>query len=1009
MKYFYKVSFSIFFWLSLTNICFTNNTSANNEQGHNLNDTKRNILWDHNNCSVYPLQDACQKLGAFDVTKKEQVEGDGYSYKSQSDDDRIEEITKIARFPSSVSTAINNCETNNINSDFCNCLVEKADNPQVELASANSWLDDCNQTQIVENTLNPQEIATEGTTTPEKPAAEEPAEEEPAAEEPAEEEPAAEEPAEEEPAAEEPAEEEPRGRRGVASSVNIGDLSCDRPTLNNYCSMSSQDSPIVIPGEEALKQASEDAASIVNDLVGADPYDNAQFNCGDSLEHEKSGAEFVCENPVKALGGPAAQAVRAIGQYGAPIVGASGLLMKNNESINKLCTTIAMLSATGVGIGVAARRKCSGKIKKCQQTCETEKTQICTAYQTQRAKCVSVQAKVYAVPAFAPALQKLQQRIKNYQQKVEEIESVKRRCKKLEANIASMGQDILNLVMTLGSAKACRDATGGKYTSDIENCEERGGEVVPDPLGNLICNEPEQKCTTTSECPDNEMCMNGICRAITGICRDGSLKACSETCEDGEPPSNCPTKQNVCPDPSLTYPDCNCDCPPNQSCNSQRQCVRPDVCPDPSMTYPNCDCNCPTGQPCNSQRQCVRPDVCPDPSMTYPNCDCDCPTGQPCNSQRQCVRPDVCPDPSMTYPNCNCDCPPNQTCNSQKQCVRPDVCPNPSLTYPNCNCDCPTGQSCNSDQQCVRPVCADGSNNYPNCGCNNCPTGQSCNSDQQCVRPVCADGSNNYPNCGCNNCPTGQSCNSDQQCVPDNNNDGKGDCSDGSRVACDQDCPNGSRPTNCRSCNSNNDCEENQICNRGVCISEDPVLSQDGAGGGGAPIDDMESEMAITNDGMGGGDGNQRKPSGNPLSGMGLPNAEEFERSGGTAGGTDSASGATDSSASGGGGGGGFFSGLFGGGRKGKSKGKGIMHEDEGGATMKGAGGGGFGGYGGGGRKGRGKLALSKKQIKKLKKEKGAQRTLSKMKEGFGGAHHDIFERITKRFTHLCKNKMNCR
>ena len=235
--------------------------------------------------------------------------------------------------------------------------------------------------------------------------------------------------------------------------------------------------------------------------------------------------------------------------------------------------------------------------------------------------------------------------------------------------------------------------------------------------------------------------------------------------------------------------------------------------------------------------------------------------------------------------------------------------------------------------------------------------------------------------------------------MPDN--DGKGDCPDGSRVACDQDCPDGSRPTNCRSCSSNSNCEENQICNRGVCITEDPVLSQDGAGGGGTPTDGMESEMAITNDGMGGGDGNQRKPSGNPLSGMELPGAAEMEGSG-TAGGLGAGGGSS------GGGGGGFFSGLFGGGRKAKSKGKGIM-EDESGATIKGSGGGGFGGYGGGGRKGRGKLALSKKQIKKLKKEKGAQRTLSKMKEGFGGAHHDIFERITKRFTHLCKNKMNCR
>ena len=432
--------------------------------------------------------------------------------------------------------------------------------------------------------------------------------------------------------------------------------------------MASPDSPTVIHDEMTSPEVIEaDAASVLTDIAETkDPYDNAQFNCGDSLEHEKSGAEFVCENPVKALGGPAAQAVRAIGQYGAPIVGASGLLMKNNESINKLCTTIAMLSATGVGIGVAARRKCSGKIKKCQKTCEAEKTQECEKYNIKRAQCLKAEqllrtSQLLTSPTTLTLqrdLNTLKAKIGDIQRKVEEIESVKRRCKKLEANIASMGQDILNLVMTLGSAKVCRDATGGKDTTDIENCEERGGTVVTDPLGNMICDEPEKKCTTTSECPDNEMCRNGICHPITGICLpEGIVKACTETCDNGEPPSNCPIDPDTCPDPSLTYPDCNCDCPTGQSCDSQRQCVRT-VCPDSSMTYPNCNCDCPPNQTCNSQKQCVRTNVCPDSSMTYPNCNCDCPPNQTCNSQKQCVRTNVCPDSSMTYPNCNCDCPP---------------------------------------------------------------------------------------------------------------------------------------------------------------------------------------------------------------------------------------------------------------------------------------------------------------------------------------------------------------
>ena len=642
----------------------------------------------------------------------------------------------------------------------------------------------------------------------------------------------------------------------------------------------------------------------------------AQFNCRDSLEHDKSGAEYVCNNPVKALGGPAAQAVRAIGQYG--IIGAGAIAATGKESLNKLCTTIAMLSATGVGIGVAARKKCSGKIKRCQKTCETEKTQICTSYQTERAKCLSVQAQLQGLQATSfysshqgqqlllhndnnKFYKYIKQRITTYQERVEDIESIKRRCKKLEANIAGMGQDILQMVLTLGTAKACYNATGGKYTSDIDNCEERGGTVVPDPLGNMICHEPDQKCTTTSECPDNEMCMNGVCQVITGICQGGSLKACSDTCPNGEPPSNCPTT-GTCSNGSTQPCSENCeDGSKPAGCNSTTG-----TCSDGSTQ--SCSENCEDGsKPAGCSTD---PNACPDPSLTYPNCNCNCPEGQSCNSDQQCV-------------------PPLQT----------NACPDPNLTYPNCDCNCPEGQSCNSQRQCVQE-----------------------------------------------------------------SEDGKGDCSDGSKIACDQDCSDGSRPANCRSCNGDSDCGENQICNRGVCVLEDPVLNQDGGGGGGSPEDNIEDEMAITNDGMGGGDGNQRKPSGNgnPFSGE-LPGATELESSGGTTGGSSAGSGSSGS-----GGGGGFFSGLFGG-RKGKSNKRGVAYTDESGATAKGAGGGGFGGYGGGGRrKGRDKLALNKKQIKKLKKEQGAKRTLSEMKDGLGGAHHDIFERITKRFTHLCKNKMSC-
>ncbi len=74
-------------------------------------------------------------------------------------------------------------------------------------------------------------------------------------------------------------------------------------------------------------------------------------------------------------------------------------------------------------------------------------------------------------------------------------------------------------------------------------------------------------------------------------------------------------------------------------------------------------------------------------------------------------------------------------------------------------------------------------------------------------------------------------------------------------------------------------------------------------------------------------------------------------------------------------------------------------------------GGGGFAGYGGRGGSnesgnGYANLGLSKKKLKELKEKKGVTRVSA---SEAGGAHQNIFERITKRFQSLCKNKLNCR
>ena len=81
-----------------------------------------------------------------------------------------------------------------------------------------------------------------------------------------------------------------------------------------------------------------------------------------------------------------------------------------------------------------------------------------------------------------------------------------------------------------------------------------------------------------------------------------------------------------------------------------------------------------------------------------------------------------------------------------------------------------------------------------------------------------------------------------------------------------------------------------------------------------------------------------------------------------------------------------------------------------------GAGGGGFSGYGGGGgfddfNTGGGgnssSLGLSKAEMEELEEKQGAK--MAAPDDGFGGAHEDIFERISKRFQSLCKEKLDCR
>ena len=165
-----------------------------------------------------------------------------------------------------------------------------------------------------------------------------------------------------------------------------------------------------------------------------------------------------------------------------------------------------------------------------------------------------------------------------------------------------------------------------------------------------------------------------------------------------------------------------------------------------------------------------------------------------------------------------------------------------------------------------------------------------------------------------------------------------------------------------------------------------------------APEDTITEENKSRTPGGGGGD--PKNTAGR--NGIDMPETSENDYLNGTGGG-DSTSANNSLSASGSGGKG--FRG-FGRGGRGFKRNKGKKDdEDPNNYNMKG----GFSGYAGGGRgddEDFADLKLSKKKLDELEKKKGAMRKTAS--EGLGGAHENIFERITRRFKALCQKDIDC-
>ena len=165
-----------------------------------------------------------------------------------------------------------------------------------------------------------------------------------------------------------------------------------------------------------------------------------------------------------------------------------------------------------------------------------------------------------------------------------------------------------------------------------------------------------------------------------------------------------------------------------------------------------------------------------------------------------------------------------------------------------------------------------------------------------------------------------------------------------------------------------------------------------------APEDTITEEN--NPDGRGGG-GDSNNTAGR--NGIDIPGTSENDYFGTGGGNSTSANSGLSASGSGGKG----FRG-FGRGGRGFKRNKGKKDdEDPNNYNMKG----GFSGYAGAGRGGGddedfANLKLSKKKLDELEKKKGAMRKTAS--EGLGGAHENIFERITRRFKALCQKDIDC-
>jgi len=332
-------------------------------------------------------------------------------------------------------------------------------------------------------------------------------------------------------------------------------------------------------------------------------------------------------------------------------------------------------------------------------------------------------------------------------------------------------------------------------------------------------------CTSNSECPRSESCINRLC---ISPCNCGPNAECRV---DNHYPI-CYCKPGFSGNPQIGCVKLGCqsdnECNNDQQCFNG-QCVSPCILGDPCASNAECygdnhraSCRCPSGYSGNPFSRCERAECridtdCPNDKTCLENrCINPCSNNPPCaqnaiclaqNHAAACLCPESLPEGSpITYclprtpvvgePECRTD----EDCPSKLACIK-DICVDPCRSLSPCAssakcsvldtipvrtmiCTCPDGWVSNSNGEClpvvlpVPPGCISDDDCPSNEACINrlCRNPCSCGSNAQCLvqnhRPICScqDGYEGNPNIACHTvgCRADSECDSGRACINGN-------------------------------------------------------------------------------------------------------------------------------------------------------------------------------------------------------------------------------------------------